>query len=252
MDKNQKEVLKAPPIDANRRRLTKAGLAAPAVLGTLATRQVLGADAYNCTPSGQISGNMSRPGAAVCSEEGLSPAEWADTPKWPSPYVSGKPADGQCPVTETLGTRFHPTFADIFRCVPITEKQTTCDDDDRHEENDGNKAGQCIAGKTYTVDVVIGSEIIANQSDLRWKSGVSPTMQQVLETTSTDQVFSLARAAIASLLSAAENSPGFPISADRVIEMFNTVYNGSGQYKINDSTYWNDALVQAYFESLYQ
>jgi len=259
MDKNHKQILEAPPIDTNRRRLTKAGLAVPAVLGTLASRQVLGADAYNCTPSGQISGNMSRPGAAECSVQGLSEAQWASGQSWPAPYVAGMPADDQQLVRQSVvvqpPTLFNAVFADALHSVPITEEQITkstvsvCVEP--HPKKDKCKEYEVQEVSTTTV-VTVGSEIITNQSDPRWDSGTSPTLQQVLQAEDTDQVFSLARAAIASLLNAAKYAPGFPISTERVIEMFNTVYNGSGQYKINDSTYWNDAQVQAYFESLYQ
>jgi hypothetical protein len=265
MDKSHKKNPEAPQVDANRRRLTKAGLAVPAVLGTLASRQVLGDVAYNCTPSGQISGNMSRPGAADCGEQGVSPTVWAGTQSWPAPYVAGMPADDQQRLVQSLAiqppTPFSAVFADVLRSVPITQEQVTrstvsvCTKEHPTKEHP-QKTGECKESEDQEVSttavVIVGSEIISNQSNRRrWKSGVSPTLQQVLQSEHTDQVVSLARAAIASLLNAAKYAPGFPVSEERVIEMFNTVYNGSGQYKINDSTSWNAAQVQAYFESLY-
>ncbi len=66
-----------PKIDEQRRRLAKGGLAAPIVIGTLLSRPVLGAAPYNCTISGQISGNVSSHGAPVtCNTLGASPTTW--------------------------------------------------------------------------------------------------------------------------------------------------------------------------------
>lgn len=57
--------------DALRRKLTKGGLAAPVVLATLASKPVLGAVPWNCTISGQISGNVSGHGENNCDTVGL-------------------------------------------------------------------------------------------------------------------------------------------------------------------------------------
>jgi hypothetical protein len=65
-------------VNTSRRRLTTAALAGPVVLGTLASKQALGAVPYQCTISGQISGTGSvRPQeAVVCSSLGRSPGFW--------------------------------------------------------------------------------------------------------------------------------------------------------------------------------
>ncbi len=47
------------PVDLNRRRLTKTGLATPIVLATLASKNALANPAYRCTISGQLSNNYS-------------------------------------------------------------------------------------------------------------------------------------------------------------------------------------------------
>ena len=79
------------PLNEQRRRLTKGGLAAPIVLGTLLSRPVLGAAPYNCTISGQLSGNTSSHGAPVeCGTLGASPGYWRqDQKEWPGGLIYG-------------------------------------------------------------------------------------------------------------------------------------------------------------------
>lgn len=74
-----------PPVNEGRRKLTKAGLAAPAVLGILASRPVLAEAPWNCTVSGQISGNISRPGQVPCSSVGLGRSAYENIPTAWSP-----------------------------------------------------------------------------------------------------------------------------------------------------------------------
>jgi hypothetical protein len=76
--------------DPVRRRLARGGLAGTVVLGSLISRPVLGNGfgpnaPYDCTISGQLSGNMSpRAGDGVtCSALGKSPAEWSALANWP-------------------------------------------------------------------------------------------------------------------------------------------------------------------------
>ena len=68
-----------PQINQQRRRLAKAGLAAPVVIGTLLSRPVLAEAPHHCTISGQMSGNASpRLGDNVeCNTLGVSPTTWA-------------------------------------------------------------------------------------------------------------------------------------------------------------------------------
>jgi len=74
--------------DTLRRKLVKGGLATPVILATLASKPVLGAAPYNCTISGQISGNTSSHSAPeTCSSLGLSPGYWKNhtgVGDWPS------------------------------------------------------------------------------------------------------------------------------------------------------------------------
>jgi hypothetical protein len=101
-----------PPIDQSRRRLTKAGLAAPAVLGTLASGKVLGAAPWKCTISGQVSGNMSGHELEACNKLGKSPATWASSvASWPSAFKDG--SGNPLPFKDTPSSL--PTkFADAF------------------------------------------------------------------------------------------------------------------------------------------
>lgn len=68
-----------PQIDEQRRRLSKGGLVAPIVLGTLLSRPVLGAAPYNCTISGKLSGNTSSHGQPVSCAIGKSHGFWKNT-----------------------------------------------------------------------------------------------------------------------------------------------------------------------------
>lgn len=90
-----------PQVDEQRRRLTKGGLVAPVVIGTLLSRPVLGAAPYNCTISGQISGNVSAHGPDQSCILGDAPSTWAALSTWPSPY--------------TPGTQFNAAFADAYK-----------------------------------------------------------------------------------------------------------------------------------------
>lgn len=103
MDKQEEQQSSQPLADPTRRRLTQAGLAAPVVLATLASKNALATTPYNCTVSGQLSGNTSSHGTPVsCTSLGVSPGCWksrhvcgtvssySDT-RWPSPYKPTTP-----------------------------------------------------------------------------------------------------------------------------------------------------------------
>lgn len=59
-----------PPVNEARRKLTRAGLAIPAVLGTLASKPVLANVPWKCTISGQVSGNVSGHEQETCTSQG--------------------------------------------------------------------------------------------------------------------------------------------------------------------------------------
>ena len=103
MDTQEEKQTAQPLADPARRKLTQAGLAAPVVLATLASKNALAATPYNCTVSGQLSGNTSSHGQPVsCTSLGVSPGCWksphvcgtassySDT-RWPSPYKPTTP-----------------------------------------------------------------------------------------------------------------------------------------------------------------
>lgn len=74
----------------SRRRFTKTGLGAGAVIATLVSQPVLGAVPYNCTISGHASGNVSTHGPEVSCAIGLSHGYWkthTDKGDWPAPFV---------------------------------------------------------------------------------------------------------------------------------------------------------------------
>ena len=267
-------------IDAGRRRLTQAGLAAPAVVGLLASRQVLGAEAWNCTPSGQVSGNVSRAGAVECRTLGVTPASWAAAAPWPSGYVKGvHNAPDQDPKNWGSGPALNPLTSklfkavfgsgvDIFKFVAVYDSSLTCNSGD--SAGGGSNSDQCKIGNTgpvvyYKYNHITGSTIITSSADPRWSnvslkgsdnasytvSGLPATLQEVLAFSSSDALFVFAQAAIATLLNAAQNAPSFPVSTTTVIAMFNATYNGTGTYQVNDSVSWNRTQVLAYFRTLY-
>ncbi len=196
-----------PTVNETRRRLAKAGLAAPAVMGVLASRPVLGASDYRCTISGQISGNLSRPGDAIdCGTLGRSPGYWKNhTGLWPgvSPHAY-----------------FNSIFADAYCYKQINDNTT--------------ELASCS-----------NSEYSPN-----------PTLLQVLQATGGMNGIphpALGRAAVASYLNAlafSTSNPPYPLTPDRVVAMFNAVYNG-GTYEVAPGVAWNASQVLAYFESLY-
>ncbi|MHB1174887.1 MAG: hypothetical protein ACYCZJ_07170 [Sulfuriferula sp.] len=74
----------------SRRRFTKTGLGAGAVIATLASQPVLGAAPYNCTISGHASGNVSTHGPEGNCAIGLSHGYWKThtaTGDWPAPFA---------------------------------------------------------------------------------------------------------------------------------------------------------------------
>lgn len=76
----------------SRRRFTKTGLGAGAVIATLASQPVLGAVPYNCTISGHVSGNVSSHGQPTSCAIGYSHGYWKNTEQhtWPLPFQPGQ------------------------------------------------------------------------------------------------------------------------------------------------------------------
>lgn len=75
----------------SRRRFTKTGLGAGAIIATLASQPVLGAAPYNCTISGHASGNVSTHGPEASCAIGQSPDYWkTQTSNWPAPFTTSQ------------------------------------------------------------------------------------------------------------------------------------------------------------------
>ncbi len=211
-----------PQVDEQRRRLTKGGLAAPIVMGTLLSRPVLGAAPHNCTISGQLSGNASPRGTPVnCKTLGRSPEYWKTHQTWPAPFAWGAPAPGECPGQNTTGTLFN---------------------------------GFTINGATLEIAFKCKDGAVLDPMASNFNTVTSAaTMLQVLNTgggLNDTTIAALGRATVASLLNSVFYAPNYPLTPEKVIAMFNAVYKG-GSYYVNPTTPWNRDQVKAYFESLY-
>lgn len=221
--------------DLSRRRFTRAGAAAPVVLGSLISTPVLATGdrpPYNCTISGQMSGNVSqKPTTPDCKVLGKSPGYWKNHSGWPSGVTRGSLPSTTCAFTAEApaGTRFGltsaggSTFVDAFRYKAMgSGSSAECKVLDL-----GDTGFSTVTAKATLLQV------------LHTEGGLNDTTYKAL-----------GRAAVASLLNALAFTPTYPLSAKQVIDMFNAVYNG-GTYQVNASTFWNAGQVKNYFESLY-
>ncbi|HYP67191.1 MAG TPA: hypothetical protein VEP67_02945 [Thiobacillaceae bacterium] len=215
MEKTTKET---PQVDVNRRRLTRAGLAAPGVLGILASRQVLGAAPYQCTISGQVSGNTS-PGGPATRETcviGDSRSTWLLTLTWPVISRGTLPNSG-CQFNGSLvrGTNFNGYLGLINAFY--------------------NSAG----GGTCNV----GTSSSSNPATMLQVLNTDPSVQ-------TGEQFQLGRATVVSLLNSYKYAPNYPVNAATIIEMFNATFNG-GTYPASGTVNWSRTQVITYLTSLY-
>lgn len=208
--------------DPGRRRFTR-GLAAPVLLGTLASQPVLGQSLYHCTPSGQWSGNISHRSTFECGSLGMSPEEWLATDDW-SPYDKGdlpaRTAGNSRKFTgqNTPGTSFNSVFGGNYYFAAA----------------DGS--GGSKSCKIVTTAGTGSDDHLA-------------TLREVLEW-SPDE---LGREAVVALLNASNpGDQGFPITPQRVIHMFKDVVATGAYYPMSSSMHgWNRDTVIAYWKSLY-
>ena len=204
-----------------RRHLAKAGLASPVVLGSLMSKPVLGADPlYHCTPSGHQSGNLSRTSTVTCNTLGISPAAWVNS-DWPFAVTKGtEPESNGGSGCKFNGQTIRGTAFDGFYGLAATF---------------GLSADGCT---------VVTTSGYSN----------SATMLQVLKanlTTMTDPALvQFGQETIAAILNALFKGSAFPVTASRVIEMFNAVKPPGGTYLVN-SVPWSASQVQTYFASLH-
>lgn len=202
-------------VDERRRRFTKGGLAAPIVMGTLLSRPVLGAVPHNCTVSGQISGNISTHVQGTCSALGAGGISY---------WLKATPSD-----TVALWKQVIPNWQQV-----ISENQQNT----RVFQNT-LKNGLKFTG-VYTP----------------YAGG--PTNQvrlfNVLKGNTTDGIqgsnIALGQEAVIAVLNSLHGTKGgnvFPVSAEEVVAMFNSVIGG-GTYP---PTGWNASQVLAYLQSLH-
>jgi hypothetical protein len=212
----------------SRRHFAKAGAAAPVVLGTLLSKPALGAQAYNCTISGQMSGNASpRPGAVTCNTLGKSPGYWKNNPSaWPTGTLAGNVPTGSCSFGGNKGTVFG-----------------------------GFTSGGAVLNDCFRYKSELGS---CNVYDLRSSAfstcSSKATFLQVLGTPgglNDTMCYALGRALVATILNSLKMGADYPITPARAIQMFNAVAPVGGKYQVNASVSWTDQQVLTYFQSLY-
>ena len=217
-------------VNHGRRRFARGGLAVPVVLGSLASKPVLGAEVpYICSISGQMSGNTSMPRDLQfdCNTLGRSPGYWKSkngVKAWVGYQAGELEASKQgcaCPAMKKPGTTFQAAFGvNAFRHL--------------------------------------NCEVYDARQGFPTDSGTKEaTMLQVLMTgggLNDSALKALGRAAVASLLNASSPTyrSSYPLTPQQVIDMFRAVYLPGGTYPIPGSTVsWNADQVKDYFESLY-
>lgn len=217
-----------PAVNAGRRRFARAGAAAPVVLGTLASQPVLATGGgtkppYHCTISGQMSGNLSRaPDSTNCKTLGRSPGYWKNH-AWPSGVKGSLPSSGCTMASGTsLGTLFSAKFMHAFSRKSVSG---TCVMYDLRQPASFNATASSSASMLEVLNYGGG----LNEKSLK----------------------ALGRAAVASWLNAHQFGLAYPLTAAKVVAMFNAVAPSGGLYKVNASTSWDSVQVQNYFESLY-
>jgi len=232
MDKDSTRVGAAVPRGAakgqrplmDRRRFAKG--VTPVVLGSLVSKPVLGAQ-YICTVSGHTSGNASAHliQGVNCSV-GMPPAHWAlESTAWPAGFVKGT-----LPVISGTVCSFPaPGIGTLFNGY------TTA-------------GGRVLADQFWTRNAANGCLVRTTPNNRP-----SSSMLEVLSSTipDPDLTLRLGKATIASLLSAAGSMVNYPVSPDRIVDMFNAVRSG-GSYLVPGANLSLTKLgVIEYLEKLY-
>lgn len=219
-----------PPVDQTRRRLTRAGLAAPAVLGVLASRPVLGQSLHNCTPSGHISGFASpNPNGTVCATLGKTPDYYAAGPSvWPGgnggEFIN---SDGSVRLFRRSPDSIGLLFADAY-VVKRNSNNTVVRDATLWDMLKGRPVNP-------------GNGNPQTNFYLTTKDGFTD-----------DALFTLGKEAIAAAMNAVNSYPaGFPIEPIAVVRMFNNVITTGGTDPVTSNATWNAAEVIEYFQSLH-
>ena len=213
-----------------RRRLVRSALAAPVVLSSLASKPVLGAEAYNCTESGQLSGNTSsHPGDVICAQIGSSRSFWLDSNSWTTiikgdlPNASGDGGTSKKSSSSSnwsVGTRFNG-----YSGLESTFYYSKSSSD--FGALTTSKKGEVAAASMYQVLAAPDSE---------------PT---------SGSLYDLGRATVVSLLNCYSVGPSYPVTPAKIVAMFNATNSGHGTYRVNSSVSWTRSQVIEYLESLY-
>jgi hypothetical protein len=214
---------------AARRKLARAGLAAPVVLGTMASKPVLGAPLYHCTVSGHVSGGSPHEGdnLTCVGRLSLSRTQWLGSSNWPSQIVKGTlPKSENCKFVSPAvkGTVFN-----------------------------GFGSALVLEGLASTFFFVPGPQSTCAVLATQPTGSTTASMLQVLSTdpnTFSDPIFQLGRATVVSLLNYYADVANYPVTAHTIIAMFNATHNG-GLYEINSKVSWNLAQVLTYQTALY-
>lgn len=212
------------PVSVGRRRFAKG--VAPVVLGTLASKPVLGAE-YICTVSGHASGNASAhlTNDAVCDVgDGINfwrNDGWSDLPAplnnkgtLPTPITTTTPKT--CDFGTGQGTLFNGLVLD----------------------------GQTLS-PTFFYSIP-DNDCVVNQNSSR----PAASLYQVLARTGGGEIFQLGRVTVASLLNAAKY-PNYPVSQGRIIKMFNAVKDGETYYVDGANLNLTRSGVIEYLQKLY-
>jgi hypothetical protein len=212
-----------PLVNEQRRRLTRGGLAAPVVLGTLLSKPVLGAVAHNCTTSGNASGNVSTHTQGTCSALGAG-----DITFW----LKATPTD-----CVTFWKSVIPSWSQVI------------------SDNNSNTR---VFGNTLKVGLKFSAVYQpfdgGNANAVRLFNVLKGNVAGGIAGTTNIE---LGQEAVVALLNSLHGTYGgnkFPLSPTDVVKMFNDVVNG-GNYLVENCTgincSWNAATVLDYFKSLH-
>ncbi len=246
MDARQKMGKEAPAADADhsgisvsRRRFTRAGLSGSVILGSLASKPVLGAVPYHCTVSGQVSGNLSRVAVSQECDIGHDEAYWIGAETWPSGFTKGTlPSkkcefDGQKRIGSVTMFNGYSSAAglrliDAFFSTEIDKK---------------------ILAKTDTNTQTCA---IVKYAPLDGKKPTPASMLQVLSmpTDAGGEEFELGRVVVTSLLNAAYFANRYPVTTHAIIAMFNATFDGGSFEPVTGAT-WSRSRVIEYLRHLY-
>lgn len=214
-------------LGTSRRHFARAGAAAPVVLGSLLSKPALATQPYNCTVSGQLSGNMSvRPGKVDCKTLGKSPGYWKNADNWPAGTLKGNAPTSTCSFSGNKGTVFGgfisggQTLIDAFRFK--------------------SESSNCVCYGMRDAAFSSCSSKATLLQVLNTPGGLNDTM-----------IYELGRATVATILNCLSVGPDYPITVAQAIKMFNAVAPLGGKYQVNTSVSWDATQVVTYFKSLY-